>query len=442
MALSDYVSVAITQTSAGPTLPGFGVPLVPSYTATWPTRTRTYNNLAGVFADFPVTTSPEYLAANSLFSQNPAPPLIMIGKFLNLPTKTLSLTALTPTTQASYTYTLQVRGQGIANQNVTFVSGASPTDALWATGIVTALNAVVSKNFTAAGAVSPVVITGNTPGAWFSIEVINATDMKISETQTDAGIAADLTAITAENPNWYGFGNTFNSKLTGLATATYIEANNRLFICQSQDTSTVLTAVGNGDLIDSLKSALYTRTAGFYYPYPSLFPDFALLGKCLPYTPGSETWKFKTLAGLTTFAMSSTQRTNIVARNANSYETVAGLNVTFNGMVASGNFIDITRGLDALTADILTSVFGTMANAPKIPYTDAGIAMIETALRGALKRGEDRNILTPGSTTVTVPTAASVVTADKLSRTLNNVFFTAQRAGAVHSANIQGSISA
>lgn len=442
MALSDYVTVAITQTSAGPTLPGFGVPLIPSYSATWATRTRTYNNLAGVATDFPVSTSPEYLAANAIFSQSPAPSQIMIGKFLNLPTKTLSLTALTPTTQLLYTYTLQVRGQGFANQSVTFTSSGTPTDALWAAGIVTALNAVPSKNFTAAGAASPVTITGNTAGAWFSIECINATDMKISETQADAGIAADLTAITAENPNWYGFGNTFNSKLSGLAAAAYIEANNRLFICQSQDTSTVLTAVGNGDLIDALKTALYTRSAGFYHPFPSVFADFALLGKCLPYPPGSETWKFKTLIGVSAVGLTSTQRTNIVARNANSYETVAGLNVTYNGMVASGNFIDITRGLDALTSDLLTSVFGTMVAAAKIPYTDAGIAMVETAVRGALKRGEDKGILTPGSTTVTVPTNASVATADKLSRTLNNVFFTAQRAGAIHSGNIQGSVSA
>jgi len=442
MALSDYVTVAITQTSAGPTLPGFGVPLIPSYSATWATRTRTYNNLAGVATDFPVSTSPEYLAANAIFSQSPAPSQIMIGKFLNLPTKALSLTALTPTTQLLYTYTLQVRGQGFANQNVTFTSSGTPTDALWAAGIVTALNAVSSKNFTASGAASPVTITGNTAGAWFSIECINATDMKISETQADAGIAADLTAITAENPNWYGFGNTFNGKLGGLAAAAYIEANNRLFICQSQDTSTVLTAAGNGDLIDALKTATYTRSAGFYHPLPSVFADFALLGKCLPYTPGSETWKFKTLAGVSAVGLTSTQRTNLTSRNGNSYETVAGLNVTYNGMVASGNFIDITRGLDALTSDLLTSVFGTMVAAAKIPYTDAGIAMIETAVRGALKRGEDRGILTPGSTTVTVPTNASVATADKLSRTLNNVFFTAQRAGAIHSANIQGSISA
>ncbi len=442
MALSDYVTVAITQTSAGPTLPGFGVGLVPSYSAAWTERTRVYSNLAGVAVDFPVTTSPEYRAATAYFSQNPAPTQLMIGRMANKSTKVLSLTALTPTTQLLYTYTLQVRGQGFADQNVTFTSSGSPTDALWASGIVAALNAVSGKNYTAAGAASPVTITGNAAGGWFSVEIVNANDMKISETEADPGIAADLTAITAENPNWYGFGNTFNSKPIAIAAAAYIEASNRLFIVQSQDTNTILTATGNAELIDQLKTNTYTRSAGFYHPYPSQFADFALLGKCLPYTPGSETWKFKTLAGVSTFAMTATQRTNITARNGNSYESVAGLSITFDGKVASGNFIDITRGLDALTSDILTSIFGTLAGAPKVPYTDPGIATIEAALRGALKRGEDKGILTPGSTTVTVPANANVSTADKLSRTLNNVFFTGQRAGAIHSANIQGSVSA
>lgn len=442
MALSDYVTVSITQTSAGPTLPGFGVPLIPTYTATWTERTRTYNNFAAVAVDFPTTTSPEYRAAQALFAQNPAPPSIMIGRFANKPTKVLSLSAITPTTQPNYTYTLQVRGQGFADQNVTFTSGGSPTDALWAAGIVTALNAVAGKNYTAAGASSPVTITGSSAGAWFSVEVINPNDMKISETQADPGAAADLTAITAENPNWYGFGNYFNSKLEAVAIAGYIEANNRLFICQSQDTNTILTAVGNAELIDTIKTNNYTRTAGFYHPYPSVFADFALLGKCLPFTPGSETWKFKTLATVPTFAMTASHRTNITSRNGNSYEAVAGLSLTFDGKVGTGNYIDVTRGLDALTADIQTSVFGTLAGAAKVPYTDPGIAQIEAAIRGALKRKEDAGVLVGGQSTVTVPTAANVAAADKTSRTLNNVFFTGKLQGAVHSANIQGVVSA
>lgn len=443
MALSDYVTVAITQTSAGPTLPGFGVPLIPSYTAAWTERTRVYNNLAAVAVDFAVTTSPEYRAAQAIFAQNPAPPTIMIGRCANKPTKVLSLSAITPTTQLNYTYTLQVRGQGFADQNVVFTSGGAPTDALWAAGIVTALNAVAGKNFTAAGAASPVTITGSAAGGWFSVEVINPNDMKISETEADAGIAADLIAITAENPNWYGLGNTFNSKLIGVAAAAWIEANNRLFICQSQDTTTIITAAGNAELIDTIKTNAYTRTAGFYYPFPSMFPDFALLGRCLPYTPGSETWKFKTLAGVATFAMTATQRTNITARNGNSYESVAGLSLTFNGMVGSGNFIDVTRGLDSLSSDISTSVFGTLAGAAKIPYTDPGLATIEAAVRGAMKRATDRGILSNSPAfTVTVPVVANVSASDKTTRTLNNVFFTGKLAGAIHSANIQGVVSA
>jgi hypothetical protein len=141
--------------------------------------------------------------------------------------------------------------------------------------------------------------------------------------------------------------------------------------------------------------------------------------------------------------MTATHRNNITARNGNSYESVAGVNLTFQGKTGDGNFLDVKRGLDWLQDDMSKSVFGALAGASKIPYTDPGIAVIEAQVRGSLKRATDRQILSQDPPfVVTVPIAAAVPAADKASRTLNNVKFTATLAGAVHSAVIQGVVSA
>ena len=105
-------------------------------------------------------------------------------------------------------------------------------------------------------------------------------------------------------------------------------------------------------------------------------------------------------------------------------------------------FIDTERGLDWLQDDMQKGVFGALAASPKIPYTDDGISVIESQVRGSLNRAVTRGILTAGTIVVTVPALANVATADKTSRTLNNVKFSAQLAGAVHKANVVGVVTA
>lgn len=441
-ALSDYVSLTISQTSVGVQRAGFGTGLLLSATAAWTERTRLYSQLSDVAVDFPVTTSAEYLAASAYFAQSPAPSKLMIGRSANKPTQVYQLSALTPTANISYTYQVKVKGKGVTSTTVTFTSDATPTDAEYAAGMVSALNAVVGKNYTAAGASSPITITATNPGDWFSIEVVDTNYQKVTQTHVDPGVAADLTAITAENPAWYCLITAYNSKLYSVAAAGYCEANNRIYVAATNDTTTISTATGNGDLMDTFKTNAYARSSAHYHPSPADFTDAALAGKCLPYDPGSETWAYKTLAGVAAVTLTSTARGNITSRNGNSYETVAGVNVTFNGMMGDGGFIDTKRGLDWLQDDMQKGVFGALAASPKIPYTDDGISVIESQVRGSLNRAVTRGILTAGTIVVTVPALANVATADKTSRTLNNVKFSAQLAGAVHKANVVGVVTA
>lgn len=444
MALTDYVTINITQTTVGLTRAGFGTGLFLSYQPTWTERTRTYASLADVAVDFSATTpGPAYRFAQAYFSQSPAPTALIIGRGANKPSKTVQLSALNPTTNISYAYKVNVKGTGFADTTVTFTSDATPTDAEYAAGMVAALNAVVGKNYTAAGASSPITITGTAVGDWFSIEVDDVNYQTTTETTADPGVAADLTAITAENSNWYTLGTSYNSKAYGVAAAAYVEsAGLKTYVALTNDTNCLATSTGTLDLMDQAKTNAYTRTLVMYHKNAASFADGALMGKCLPFDPGSETWAFKTLAGISTFSMTGTHRANIVARNGNSYESVAGINITFQGKTGDGGYLDTRRGLDWLQDDMQKAVFGALAGSAKIPYTDAGIGVIESQVRGSLKRAGDRGILDENTIVVTVPTAASVPSIDKTNRTLNNVKFSATLQGAVHKTVVTGVVSA
>lgn len=443
--LTDYVTITITQNSVGVTRAGFGVPMILSATAAFTERIRFYTDLAGVAVDFATTTSAEYLAAQAMFAQTPAPSRIAIGRSALKPTLIIQVSAVNPTANITYTYKLTVRGKGFADTVLTFTSDGTPTDAEYATLVVAALNGVASKNYTATGAASPVSVTGTTAGDWFSIEVGDPSTQKVTMTHADPGVATDLAAINLENSGWYALYTLYNSKAYGVAAAGWIEsAGLKIYACESCDTNSITTAVGNTELLDTIKTNAYTRTLGFYHPSPANMAAGALLGRCLPLEPGSVTFFGKTLAGVTPVNLTATHRQNLVDRRASSYETVANVNITFGGQVGSPTtgFLDVRRDLDWLQDDMTKAVFGAVVGANKIPFTDPGIATVENEVRGSLKRATDKGILAESPAfVVTVPAATDVDTANKSARTLPNVKFSGTLAGAIHKVALVGTVS-
>ena len=436
--LSDTVTLTITQDSVGVARAGFGVPLLLSAYAAFAERVRYYGSLAEVAADFPVTSSPEYLAANAIFSQEPKPTRIAIGRSALKPTQvyTISVASI----QNTHAYVINVKGKGVTSTAATFTSDGTATDAEIVAGLVTALNAVTGNNYIAAGASSPFTVTGDAAGDWFSLEV-NPVDLTAAQTHADPGVATDLTAIRLETDDWYALTTWYNSDAYVKAAAAFIEAQKKIYVFDIAETEAVTDASdGTQGTLDDLMTLAYARTAGLYHPSAADMAGPAWLGKCLPFNPGEETWKFKRLAGVNPVTLTSTQRTNLRARNANSYEVSGGINMTWNGTTVDGNYIDIRRGLDWLDDDMSKSVFEVLAGAAKVPFTDAGIALIENAMRGSLKRAVARTILIPGFT-VTVPLAKDVSSINKAARILPDLKFAATLAGAVHHADVAGVVS-
>lgn len=439
MSLSNHVTVTISADSVGVSRAGFGTPLLISYSAGWAERVRTYTTLAGVAADFAVTTSPEYLAASALFSQSPRPERIKIARGALPPTLTYTIT---PTAVHSHEYAIQVEGEGVTSTEASYTSDATATVAEITAGLETALNAVAGKNFTATDNATDVSVAATAAGDWFSLEALDITNLKIEIDNADPGIATDLAAINTEDSDWYFLLTNYNSNAMVLATATWVESNKKLYVVDVPDNDAINTTVGNSDTLDDLATAARVRTAGIYHPSPAEMIAACWVGRMAPLQPGSATWKFKVLSGPSSISLTSTQRTNAIARDANFYEPVATITIMSEGTTSDGGFIDNRRSIDWLDNAVQTEVFNALAASNKVPYTDPGVAVVTGAIRGILQEAVQKGVLaaTP-EPTVTAPEVADVSSANKDARILPDVNFSGSLAGAIHSVTITGVVS-
>lgn len=442
MPLIDHVSLNISIDSVGLQRAGFGVPLVLSANAAWAERTRSYQSLADVAADFAAGT-PEYLQAAAIFSQSPAPSKMKIGRAALKPT--LVYTLDTEVVQNNKAYTVLVSGPGITTTTATYTSDGTATAAEIQAGLVIALNAVVGNNYlAAAGGGTTVTVTADTAGAWFSLAVVTG-DLTIAATHVDPGVATDLAAIALADSDWYLLLTHYNSNAYVLAAAAWVQSNKRLYLAQVNETKALTTAAGNSDTLDDLATLAYSRTAGVFHETPSQMLSAGWAGTRLPFDPGTENWKFASPSGVAASRLTATWRTNLIARRANFLENVAGRNIMSEGTVSDTTmlYIDVVRGLDWLEDDLAKSVMEALVNAPggKVPYTDPGIAIVESKVKKSLAGAEGRTLIDTGWS-VTVPKAADVPTINKTNRILNNVKFAATMSGSINKVlNITGSVS-
>ncbi len=440
MALSDIVNISITTSSANVSRIGFGMPLIlaPDAPVGFTERIRFYTSLAGVAVDF-TSAQATYKAAAAMFAQNPHPPTIAVGRCALLPTQTWTIT---PTAVNSTVYAMTING---TSYSITSDGSATATEIV--TALTSAIGSVSGLTF---GGSATLTIARTVAGATASIKVADPTRLKLVQDQADPGFATDLAAIALEDSSsWYAIINPFNSKACADVIATYAEANQKLFICATQDTDVIQTSnttdYNSGTpltIAGSQKLAAHYRTAIIYHPDNTQFADAAWAGRCLPLDPGSETWVFKTLAGVDAVNLTATQRTNVLAKYANCYDSIGGVNITEGGKVSGNEFIDVIRFRDWLQAEMSEDIFNALANAKKVPFTDAGIAIIEGILRAKLAEGVAVGGLAASpAPRVTVPLASAVSSSDKAARSLTGVTFDAVLAGAIHATTVTGAIT-
>ncbi len=499
--LDNVVNITILTAASQISREGFGTALIlggAAAAAKLTDLTRTFQEPSELLSAGFLTSDPEYLAAVALKGQTPAPVNFKIGKRSNLPTQSVKVTPVAPvrnTTDYKATF------DGLEAK---FTSDANATANEIATGLKTAIDALAPAAWvrntayvkgdkrsqsgrryecitagTSEDAVAgPAVKAGNdvrgqdivdgtchwkfvgmvptvTDGGGYLTIVspvageyirMNPADfnlLRFQQNHADPGIAADLAAILLIDRSWYALVDCFPSLAETLAAAAWIESEKKLHVVASSDGGIPTSAVD--DIATAIKAAAYARTAVGFHPVANQFFDAAWLGARLPLDPGSETWAYCRLAGITSVTMNPDQQNKATGtaesnytdgKGCNIYVTIGGQAATWPGIVGALEFIDKVRGCDALKSDAQVNVYERMVSASsagsKIPFTDAGIAVIKAALLKTLDKYVEIGFLSPATTYVNAPKAADVSSLDKQARTLTNVKAGGVIAGAIH----------
>jgi len=432
MSLEDVIKINITRETKVASRQGFGTVMILGIHKAFTGKIRFYATPKDVLVDFELTDK-EYIAANTILTQKVSPKLVAIGRRETSDTSVVTVAVVANTTKYSIT---------INGTKFEFTSDGTATAIEIAAGLKIAVDA----------GSEPVTFTDNTDGTYDIDPTVAGTDysLKADSRQTIAyntsdTIPNDLAAIQQADNDWYAVMYTLRTQADVEAVASWTEGEKKLFGTASADVNIIDTtdSADSTTIAAIFKSLNYARSWVIFGGEASTkFPEGALFGNVLPLDPGSYTLAFKTLVGIVSDGLTVTQEKNALDKNANIYIKNAGVDITREGTVGEGEFIDIIIFVDWLQTRMTERLFTLLIQNPKVAFTDPGIASVESEILAQLQEGIDSGGLAADpAPTVFVPKAVDVSTADKAARQLNDVTFQGTLAGAIHAMTVDGTVS-
>ena len=482
--VTNVVNVSIAIGAQFPARRGFGILNIVTNEADGPIsrseRIRSYSNVEGVTAEWDAN-SEVVKAATSYFSQQPKPTQLKVStrydaaQAAQLRGGAVTDVSVFDTDEGSFRITIDgvehsVTGMDFSEANITLDEVAVEVQkAIRATGLDFGfLNAICEHDGTRFTITSGT--TGNdsnisflTPGE--HTDISSLLQMQAGEATKVNGIFAEtvsqsLSVIDDIDPDWYGLmftkevrdGILVNGEKAVEAAADWVEARIKVFgnTCNDFD---VTDSVTTTDIASVLSNKSLRRTMTTYSSFPNEYPSASILGRAFTVNfnqPNSTlTLKFKQLPGTTVEALTQTQKAVIDRKNANSLIRVGDSTMYAESFMASGIFFDEVHGIDWLQNAVETNVFGLLlSSATKIPYTTKGAAALEQQVINALDEGVRNGLLAPGVTIegeflargyrTTVVPVADINQSDQEARSYPGLSFVALGAGAIHSAQING----
>ena len=454
--LSRIVSVSVSTSAAAVKQANFGIPMVLGYHTVHGDKVRTYANMTEVVVDHPEATNPGiYKACAAIFAQSPQVEEVKVGRLANAPTMEFHIV---PTAVNSTVYKLNVIGTNAGSGTASYTSDASATVAEITAGLQAAIAALSLTGITATDQATHVKVVG-TAGGWISCSPEFESLLDVRQAHAATLTSGDLDLVLAADQDWYCILNTTSScQTTNTFSATFANdtygastsdngilaawalANKKLAFLQIQ---------GNGMLSSStaqfnhlLNAAANDYAAALYHRKPEEMAHAAWVGATMGLDPGSETFMFKQLAGITADVLTATQVTNVENDNGNYYVTFGGTAITAKGTVSGGEYIDVTRDSDWLQARLQERIANLLINNAKVPFTDKGIAMVEAELRAQLREAIDAGFLAESpAPVITVPRASAVSAGNKAIRNLTGVQADCTLANAIHKVTLSVNIT-
>lgn len=434
--LNNIVDVSITRETRTIQRASFSIPCFIAEHTIFAERAKEYTSLADIVTAGFATTSAVYKAATLYFGQTVAPSKIIVGRRL-VPSVTI-----TPTVANTAVYSFKANGTLI-----TFTSSGSAT----AAEIVTGLKAALTSALIPTNGASGIVATGSntlilTPsGDASSIANYTANLVPVNAASVENWVSATIPAVRAVKDQWYMLSIDSHADADVLAVAAYIEgikATSPKFYVFSSAASNIKTSATT-DIFSLVKALNYTHTAYLYSGMASSYAECGLVGRFAPEQAGSNIWEQKTIVGLTVDTLTPDEISYIHGKNGATYENVGSVDVVIGGKCADGGWIDESIFVDWLKSRIQESVWALLVNTRKVGYTSAGAAAIEGSMRSVMAEGiQVGGLAADPAPVVTVPNVLNLSSAQRATRTLPDVTFTARLAGAIRATTISGVVYA
>lgn len=430
--IADVVKVSVTAASGALAREGFGLPMIMAY------HTKTANRVFEVaasaeLADYGFASDhPLYTALNILFSQDPRPSTVKVGRLANAPTQVVAITILVATPGE----VLKIQLNETTEIAYTVLPAATPTT------VAAALAPLFLAAVPGCGAVAALgVITCTTAANGVTrFRGWNPRVFSFKSGGTDPGLAADLAAIYAEDQGFTGFDLLQSNELEVKAAALWAEANQKLYFPTCFDTE-MRDSVVTTDVASDLKALLYQNTMVSYSGKDThSYRGIALFGRLgAQFAPGGETFAHKQVVGVVaddSKSLFTSELNALTAKNANVYFPVFSKAITWEGKAVNGKYIDERRFLFWQAYDLAISVFEFISNQPgKLTYDNEGRQGLIMQAELSMVRGQDSKGWTKDKDkpiTVVAPEVSSLSTAQKASRAFPSITCRAYLAGAIH----------
>ena len=417
MALDVKVKIDLTK-PAGKV--GFGIPLILEENAETAIEYTECTSLSDVATAGFAATNKAYKAANLIFMQANAP-------------KTIAVCATTGSTQ---TWLSSIDNTSKSWRQLIVVNGSSTATSV--SGIMSAIEPLDGKIYFASLPVDD--STGLT------VSNINRTVLFYCSAQNDEIISGKYTMAsgTYTDDNYAGEQLVTGSKyiLNVDGKVTTVTATTAEDYAQITD-GTVTVKTKTGELtVSGVGTDTYNISILNYF---SGFESAALVGATAGKNPGSITYKNQILKGINPQSLTDSQITAIHKKGGLTFVTKAGDNVTTEGKVAGGEYIDIIDSQDYVIQQLEYGTQKALNTAGRIPYDNTGIALLESVavdvfqdayINGIIATNDDG---TPAYSVSYAPRTETTAT-DRAARRYLGGQFSFTLSGAIHECEITGSI--
>ena len=446
--LDAIVPVTITASGATPQIANSNTPAILCYHTLNTDYIRTYTSLAGMVTDGYAVTDAAYYMATAVFSQTPSPASLKIIRGSSAVTQ--SCTFVVNDAGGSTTVTGDQYGYQCVGTDGVVVDMYVTANAQTPTQVATAIAALTDPTGVTTTSSTATVTSATTVAGKIAYYQGVKGGVFIDNTPT-ASYATDLNNALGVDSNWYGICGEHQDRTNILAMAVWAEANKKRHAYCTMDTNAKTASSGIGN---TLKAAAYAYSGGQWGGTSIQYGGLASMALEFTYTPGTYTMAYKTLAGVTADNLTATEIAALGYETANGnrlnyYITIAGVNVTRFGIMASGMYADIRRGIDALGAQIQVNEYNLLVSTPKLPFDPGGIAIMGGGVRAALDQFTATNVQPanllrgdPGfAPQVFLPSIASTTPTDRGNRYLNRIRFSAYAQNAIQVAAISGAVN-